>query len=91
MAELQWRTGKPQAEALELMKSQLAKTSYNDNVTWKDNTFTASIGMGFMLDIAGTVTDNMVTVEKCGGVSGGMALGKLKQMFEHLYPGGEVK
>jgi len=91
MAELQWRTGKTQAEALDMMKKQLEKSGYGDSVTWDDNKFTASIGMGFMLDVAGTVTEESVTIEKCGGASGGMVMGKLKQMFEYLFPGGEVK
>ena len=90
MAELTWKTGKPANEAKEMVQAQLKKTGYGDQVTWADNTFTASVGMGFMLDISGTVKDQEIVIEKCSGVSGGMALGKLKQMFEYLFPGGEA-
>jgi hypothetical protein len=89
MAVLRWQTGKPASEARELIQKQLEKTGYGDQVTWDGNAFTASIGMGFMLDIAGTVNDQEVILEKCGGMSGDMALGKLKKMFEYLFPGGE--
>ncbi len=82
MAVLRWQTGKPASEARELIQKQLEKTGYGDQVTWDGNAFTASIGMGFMLDIAGTVNDQEVILEKCGGMSGDMALGKLKKRFE---------
>ncbi|MBL8823905.1 MAG: hypothetical protein JNJ77_15065 [Planctomycetia bacterium] len=90
MAELRWKTGKPAVEAKVMIQNQLEKTGYGDQVSWSENYFTASVGMGFMLDIAGEVKDEEVVLEKCGGVSGGMALGKLKKMFEYLFPGGEV-
>lgn len=89
MAVLRWRTGKPAGEAQQMIQQQLEKTGYGDQVSWAGNTFTASIAMGFMLDIAGTVNDQEVVLEKCGGMSGEMALGKLKKMFEYLFPGGE--
>lgn len=89
MAVLLWRTGKPASEAQTMIQQQLEKTGYGDQVTWDGNAFTASIGMGFMLDIAGTVNDQEVVLEKCGGMSGDMALSKLKKMFEYLFPGGE--
>lgn len=90
MPELKWKTGKPAGEARDMIQAQLVKTGYGDQVAWEGNSFTASVGMGFMLDIAGTVNDQEVVIEKCGGVSGGMALGKLKKMFEYLFPGGEA-
>jgi hypothetical protein len=90
MAELRWRTNKPAAEAKEMIQKQLDKTGYGDSVNWNGDTFSASIGMGFMLDVSGTVHENEVTIDKCGGVSGGMTLGKLKKMMEYLFPGGEV-
>ena len=82
MAALQWRTGKSADDAKAMIQAQLQKTGYGDQVTWEGNDFKASIAMGFMLDIAGTVADQQVTLEKCGGMSGEMALGKLKKMFE---------
>lgn len=90
MAELTWRTGKPAADAKELIHAQLTKTGYGDQVNWEGNTFTASAGMGFMLDVSGVVKDQEVIIEKCGGMTGSMVLGKLKKMFEYLFPGGEV-
>lgn len=91
MAELTWKTGKPSAEAKELIQAQLVKTGYGDQVTWDGNAFSASVGMGYMLDISGVVNDQEVVLEKCGGMTGGMVLGKLKKMFEYLFPGGEPK
>jgi hypothetical protein len=91
MAELSWKTGKPAAEAKELIQAQLVKTGYGDQVTWEGNAFSASAGMGYMLDISGVVNDQEVVLEKCGGMTGGMVLGKLKKMFEYLFPGGEAK
>lgn len=90
MAELKWKTDKSAPETREMIQAQLVKTGYGDQVTWDGNNFSASVGMGFMLDIAGTVNDQEVVIDKCGGMSGGMALGKLKKMFEYLFPGGEV-
>ncbi len=91
MAELTWKTGKPPAEARELIQAQLVKTGYGDQVTWEGNAFSASAGMGYMLDISGVVNDQEVVLEKCSGMTGGMVLGKLKKMFEYLFPGGEAK
>lgn len=90
MAALRWHTGKSADEARGMIQAQLLKTGYGDQVTWDGNQFSASIAMGYMLDISGTVGDQEVTLEKCGGMSGDMALGKLKKMFEYLFPGGEV-
>jgi hypothetical protein len=89
MAVLRWKTGKPATEARDMIQKQLEKTGYGDQVTWDGLSFTASVAMGFMLDIAGSVNDQEVLLEKCGGMSGDMALGKLKKMFEYLFPGGE--
>lgn len=90
MAALLWKTDKTAEEARALIQAQLQKTGYGDQVTWEDTAFSASAGMGFMLDISGFVKDRQVVIEKCGGVSGSLALGKLKKMFEYLFPGGEV-
>ncbi|HMO35589.1 MAG TPA: hypothetical protein PKA06_06065 [Gemmatales bacterium] len=89
MAVLRWKTGKPADEARELIQKQLEKTGYGDQVNWEGSDFKASVAMGFMLDVAGSVNDQEVVLEKCGGMSGDMALGKLKKMFEYLFPGGE--
>ncbi len=89
MAVLTWKTGKPASEAKEMIQAQLVKTGYGDQVTWEGNAFAAQVGFGFMLDIAGTVQDQEVTLDKCSGVTSEMALGKLKKMFEYLFPGGE--
>lgn len=90
MAELKWRTGKPADEVKEMLQAQLVKTGYGDQVSWNGYAFSASAGMGFMLDVAGLVNDQEIVIEKCGGMSGGMVLGKLKKMFEYLFPGGEA-
>ena len=91
MAEFTWKTGKSSAEAKEMILAQLVKTGYGDQVIWDGNAFSASAGMGYMLDISGVVNDQEVVLEKCGGMTGGMVLGKLKKMFEYLFPGGEMK
>ena len=90
MAEMTWRTGKSASEAKELIQAQLVKTGYGEQVTWDGNAFSASVGMGYMLDLSGVVNDQEVVLEKCGGMTGGMVLGKLKKMVEHLFPGGEA-
>ena len=90
MAELTWRTGQPADQAKQLIETQLQKTGYGDQVTWDGNRFSASAGMGYMLDISGVVNDQQIVLEKCGGMTGGMVLGKLKKMLEFLFPGGEA-
>jgi hypothetical protein len=90
MPVLTWKTGKSAAEAKDMIHAQLEKTGYGDQVTWNGNNFTAQVGFGFMLDIAGSVKDQEVVLEKCAGMTADMALGKLKKMFEYLFPGGEI-
>ena len=90
MPVLIWKTGKPAAEAKDMIHAQLVKTGYGDQVTWEGHAFSAQVGFGFMLDIAGSVNDQEVVLEKCSGMTADMALGKLKKMFEYLFPGGEV-
>lgn len=90
MAELRWKHGKSASEMTELVKNHLAKSGNGDNVTWKGNLFSASVGLGMALNIKGQITDDEIVIDKCGGVGGSIALGKIRETLQNKFPGGEV-
>jgi hypothetical protein len=41
-----------------------------------------------VLSASGTVTDEAVILEQCGGVIGGIVLGRCREMLARVLPGG---
>ena len=92
MPMLRWRHGKSASEAISLMQQQLATAGYADRVIWSGNTFSASVGMGGMLlSINGRITDDEAVLERCAGLGGTVALRRIRDILQRLFPGGEVK
>ena len=92
MPVLRWRHGKPESEAVSLMKQQFAAAGYADRVIWNGNTFSASVGMGGMLlSLNGRITDDVAVLERCAGLGGQMALARIRGLLQQSFPGGEVK
>jgi hypothetical protein len=89
MPALVWMHGKAATHARDAIQAELRRLGYDSYVAWHDNEAHASVGMGWILDARGSVTDVSVILLKCGGGIGGLVLGKCKEVLERLFPGGE--
>ena len=90
MEVLRWKHGKSASEMTDLVKQHLADSGNLDQVKWNGNSFSASVGLGLALSIKGRITDDEIVIEKCGGVGGAIALGKLRETLQKSFPDGEV-
>lgn len=87
---LHWKHGRSLSEIYHLVQQYLAESGYLDKVKWNGNSFSASMGMGVALNIQGTITDDEIVIEKCGGVGGHAALSKMRESLQKSFPAGEV-
>lgn len=90
MEALRWKHGKSASEMTDLVKQHLAESGNLDKVKWSGDSFSASVGMGIALRIKGEITDDEIVIEKCGGVGGAIALGKIRVTLQRFFPAGEV-
>ena len=90
MEALHWKHGKSASEMTDLVKGHLAEAGNLDKVKWSGHSFSASVGMGIALNIKGQITDDEIVIEKCGGVGGAVALGKIRATLQKAFPGGGV-
>ena len=82
MAILRWRHGMTAAQARQVMEEQLAEAGYSDEVKWKGDQFSASVGWGTVLGIEGQITDEEAVLEKCGGAAGNTALKTIREILQ---------
>ncbi|MFZ2657204.1 MAG: hypothetical protein WAX69_19880 [Victivallales bacterium] len=68
------------SEARKIVEKALYDMGYSDYVEWDGNSFTASAGLGMMLDLEGRVTDQEFIVEKCSGALGDKVLSECKKI-----------
>lgn len=85
MAELIHKHGKGNAsEVRKLVQEALDGLGYSDYVEWDGNSFSASVGGGFILDLKGDITDNDFIVEKSSGAIGGKVLEECNRIAQDL-------
>ena len=90
MAVLVWKHGTSKAEARSAIQSELRQLGYEGRVAWDGDRATARVGpFGTILNVSGTITDDLIVLEKCGGLAGGTVLKRSRELLERLYPGGE--
>jgi hypothetical protein len=73
-----------------MLKEGLHDAGYADRVKWSGNEFSASVGFGMILNIAGRIMDQEAVLDECGGAAGGTALRMIREILQRLFPGGEV-
>jgi hypothetical protein len=90
MAALVWKHGKSKAEALAAIQGALEDTRYASSVTWDGARAEARYGpFASVIHATGEVTEEVIILEKCGGLVGGLVLSRCREMLEQLFPGGE--
>lgn len=72
------------AEVKKLVQAALEGLGYSDYVEWDGNSFSASVGYGFVLDLKGGITDEDFIVEKSSGAIGDKVLSECKKIAQDL-------
>jgi len=91
VAALVWKHGTSKAEARAAILAELKRLGHDGKVSWADFAATARVGpWGTILDARGEITDEVILVEKCGGLVGAAVLRECKVMLGRLFPGGDV-
>jgi hypothetical protein len=90
MTVLVWKHGRSKADAIAAIQGALKDSGYSDSAKWDGDSAEARYGpWATVLHAKGVVTDDAIVLEKCGGVAGGIVLGRCRTMLEGLFPGGE--
>lgn len=85
MAELIHRHGRKNAsEVRKFVQAALDKSGYSEYVEWDGNSFSASVGHGFILDLKGDITDHDFIVEKSSGAIGDKVLSECNRIAQDL-------
>jgi hypothetical protein len=85
MAELIHKHGRKDAsEVKKLVQDALDKLGYSDHVEWDGNSFSASVGHGFILDLKGDITEHDFIVEKSSGAIGDKVLSECSRIAQNL-------
>jgi hypothetical protein len=85
MAELTHKHGRKNAsDVRKLVEKSLDDLGYSDYVEWDGNSFSASAGLGMMLDLEGRITDEEFIVEKCTGALGDKVLSECRKIAQDL-------
>jgi len=81
MAELIHKHSKGNASEVKIIvEKALDDMGYSDYVEWDGNSFSASAGLGMMLDLEGKITDHEFIVEKASGAFGDKVLEECKKI-----------
>ncbi|HCE45399.1 MAG TPA: hypothetical protein DET40_17810 [Lentisphaeria bacterium] len=72
------------SEVRKLVEKALDDLGYSDYVEWDGNSFSASAGLGMMLDLEGRITDEEFIVEKCAGAVGEKVLFECRKIAQSL-------
>ena len=90
MAVLTWSHGRSKDDALAAIKAALKDTGHEGSVTWSGTSAEARYGpFASVVHVKGVVTDDVVLIEKCGGLAGGPVLTRCRELLGRLFPGGE--
>ena len=89
MSVLVWKHGTNLADARQRILLRLRGSGYDNKVTWKGDDFYSSIGWGTVLDIAGRIDDEAVTIDKSGGLIGDLVLKKSEVTLRDIFPRGQ--
>jgi hypothetical protein len=89
MALLVWNHGTTRTAARDAILEELRKHGHDGKVKWKGDKATVSVGWGAILHAEGTITDETVVLEKCGGAVSAIVLSKCREMLERAFPRGE--
>ncbi len=68
------------SEVKKIVQKSLDELGYSDYVEWDGNSFTASAGLGMMLDFEGKITDEEFIIEKASGAFGDKVLDECKKI-----------
>jgi len=68
------------SEVRKLVEKTLDDMGYSDYVEWDGNSFSASAGLGMMLELEGKITDQEFIVEKCSGAFGDKVLSECRKI-----------
>jgi hypothetical protein len=73
-----------------MVKAALKESGREEAVAWNGAKAEARYGpFASIVNAKGEITDDVITLEKCGGVAGSLVLGKCRELLERLFPGGE--
>ncbi len=87
MAVLVWEHGKSYTEALAAIQATLADSGYAAAVTWDGGKAEVRYGpFASVLHAKGEVTEEVVVLEKCSGLVGGLVLKRCQEMLGRLFP-----
>ena len=85
MSELIHKHGRRDAsEVKKLVQDALGKLGYSEYVEWDGNSFSASVGAGFILDLKGDITEHDFIVEKSSGAIGDKVLSECNRIAQDL-------
>jgi hypothetical protein len=85
VAELIHKHGRGNAsDVRKLVQDALDKSGYSDYVEWDGNSFSASVGAGFILDLKGDITESEFIVEKSSGAIGDKVLAECTRIAQDL-------
>ena len=90
MSELTWRHGLPATDAKAMVIRELEALGHEGKANWNGNNVTASVGWGAVLDLAASVQDEIITIDRCSGLASSMVLAKCRELLAKAFPGGEV-
>ncbi len=89
MAVLTWKHGKSQTDAVAAVRAAVQQAGYERYVTWDGSKAEARYGpFASVLHVKGEVTADVLVLEKCAGLVGGLVLDKCREMLLRLFPGG---
>ena len=90
MASLVWKHGKSKSEAVTDIRAALEELGYDKHVTWSDAKAEVRYGpFASLIHVKGRVTEDLVILDKCGGVYGAKAKDRFRKVFERMFPRGE--
>ena len=72
------------SEVRKLVQDALEELGYSDYVEWDGNSFSASVGLGFILDLKGDITEHEFIVEKSSGTIGNKVLAECTRIAKAL-------
>jgi|GEM_PF-3148416 len=90
MAQLVWKHGKTQDEARHLVQAKMNEAGIADKVIWTGNQFQSNVGWGAVLSLVGEITDHEILLSKVSGMLSGTVLAKSRDVFEQMFPGGDI-
>ena len=92
-AVLIWKHGTTKAAAIDTLKNELRMLGYAKYVKWDGGEARVRVTRFFfrIIDARGSVTDDMIVIERCRGMASGEVLSRCREILRKIFPGGEVR